>query len=50
LKVADIQKNLRGEAEESPMLEDVTRKWLVKTQEAGKDLACAVVICIVVAS
>jgi hypothetical protein len=33
------------EAEESPLLEAVTREWLVKTQQDGKDLACAVVIC-----
>jgi hypothetical protein len=33
------------EAEESPMLEAVTRKQLLKTQQAGKGLAGAVVIC-----
>jgi hypothetical protein len=33
------------EAEESPLLEAVTREQLVKTQQAGKDLVCAVVIC-----
>jgi hypothetical protein len=31
------------EAEESPLL--MTREHLVKTQQAGKDLACTVVIC-----
>jgi hypothetical protein len=35
----------REEAEESPMLEAVTGQRLVKTQQAGKYLACAVVIC-----
>jgi hypothetical protein len=33
------------EAEESPLLEAVTRKRLVKALQAGKDLARAVVIC-----
>jgi hypothetical protein len=33
------------EAEESPLLEAVTREGLVKTQQAGKGLASAVVIC-----
>jgi hypothetical protein len=33
------------EAEESPLLETIARKWLVKTQQAGKGLAVAVVIC-----
>jgi hypothetical protein len=33
------------EAEESPLLEAVAREQLVKTQQAGKDLRCAVVIC-----
>jgi hypothetical protein len=33
------------EAEESPLLEAVARERLIKTQRAGKDLACAVVIC-----
>jgi hypothetical protein len=37
--------DLRAEAEESPLLEAVTRERLVKTQQARKDLACAVVIC-----
>jgi hypothetical protein len=32
------------EVEESPLLEDVARERLVKTQEAGKDLASAAVI------
>jgi hypothetical protein len=33
------------EAEESPLLEAIARKWLVKTKQAGKGLVCAVVIC-----
>jgi hypothetical protein len=33
------------EAEESPLLEAVAREGLVKTQQAGKGLADAVVIC-----
>jgi hypothetical protein len=33
------------EIEESPLLEAVAREWLVKTQQAGKGLACAVVVC-----
>jgi hypothetical protein len=36
---------LKVEAEESPLIEAVTREQLMKTQQAGKDLACAVVIC-----
>jgi hypothetical protein len=32
------------EAEESPLLEAVARERLVKTQQAGKDLACAMAI------
>jgi hypothetical protein len=36
---------LEREAEESPLLETVTRERLVKTQKAGKGLASAVVIC-----
>jgi hypothetical protein len=28
------------EAEESPLLEAVVREWLVKTLQAGGDLAC----------
>jgi hypothetical protein len=35
---------LRAEAEESPLLETVTKERLVKTQQAGKGLAFAVVI------
>jgi hypothetical protein len=38
------REDLSSEAEESPLLEAVTRERLVKTQQAGKDLACAVVI------
>jgi hypothetical protein len=33
------------EAEASPLLEAITSKRLVKTQQAGKDLASAMVIC-----
>jgi hypothetical protein len=35
----------RAEAEESPLLEAVARERPVKTQQAGKDFAGAVVIC-----
>jgi hypothetical protein len=34
-----------AEAEESPLLEAVTRKRLVKTQQAGKGLVVVVVLC-----
>jgi hypothetical protein len=40
-----FRENFSAEAEESPLLEAVTREWLVKKQQTGKDLACAVVIC-----
>jgi hypothetical protein len=33
------------EAEDSPLLEAVARKQLVRTQQSGKGLACTVVIC-----
>jgi hypothetical protein len=33
------------EAEETPLLETVARERLVKTQQAGKGLACAVLNC-----
>jgi hypothetical protein len=33
------------EPEESPLLEDVARERLMKTQQAGKGLVDAVVIC-----
>jgi hypothetical protein len=33
------------EAEEFPLLDAVVREWLVKTQQAGKGLVGAVVIC-----
>jgi hypothetical protein len=33
------------EAEESPLLEVIARERLMKTQQSGKDLAGAVVIC-----
>jgi hypothetical protein len=36
---------MSSDAEESPLLETVTGKRLVKTLQAGKDLVCAVVIC-----
>jgi hypothetical protein len=35
---------LSAEAEEPSLLEAMIREWLVKTQQVGKDLACAVVI------
>jgi hypothetical protein len=38
-----FRENLRAEAEGCPLLEAVIRKQLVKTQQAGKDLACAVI-------
>jgi hypothetical protein len=34
-----------AEAEESPLLEAVTRKRLVKTLQSGEDLVFAAVIC-----
>jgi hypothetical protein len=40
-----FREDLIAEAEESPMLEAVTRERLVKTQQSGKGLAGAVVIC-----
>jgi hypothetical protein len=40
-----FRKHLSVEAEESPLLEAVVRERLVKTQQAGKGLAGAVVIC-----
>jgi hypothetical protein len=33
------------EAEECPLLEAIASERLVKTQQAGKGLVCAVVIC-----
>jgi hypothetical protein len=36
---------MSAEAEESQLLEAIARERLVKTQQAGKGLACAVVIC-----
>jgi hypothetical protein len=36
---------LSAEAEQSPLLEAITRERLVKTQHAGKSLAGIVVIC-----
>jgi hypothetical protein len=36
---------MSAEAEECPQLEAVTKKRLVKTLQAGKYLACALVIC-----
>jgi hypothetical protein len=33
------------EAEEAPLLETIAREWLMKTQQAGKGLVGAVVIC-----
>jgi hypothetical protein len=40
-----FREDFRAEAEESPLLEAVTRERLVKTQQAGESLACVVVIC-----
>jgi hypothetical protein len=39
------ERNWEREAEESTLLEVVTRERLVKTQQAGKSLAGSVVIC-----
>jgi hypothetical protein len=36
---------LSAEAKGSPLLEAITREWLVKIQQAEKYLACAVMIC-----
>jgi hypothetical protein len=47
-KVSSIRESVKkrdAETEESPLLEAVTRGRLVKTQQAGKGLARAVVIC-----
>jgi hypothetical protein len=41
-----FREDLSVEAEESPLLEAVTREQLVKRQQTGKDLVCAVVMCI----
>jgi hypothetical protein len=40
-----LDSNVHTEAEESPLLEAVAKECLVKTQQAGKGLAGAVVIC-----
>jgi hypothetical protein len=40
-----FRQDLSVEAEESPLLETVTSEGLVKTQQAGKVLGCAVMIC-----
>jgi hypothetical protein len=40
-----FREDLSADAEEYPLLEAVTRQRLVKTQQAGRDLACAVVTC-----
>jgi hypothetical protein len=40
-----LDSNVSTEAEESPLLEAVAREHLVKTQQTGKGLAGAVVIC-----
>jgi hypothetical protein len=39
-----FREELSTEAEEEPLLEAVNRKCLVKTLQAGKDIACAGVI------
>jgi hypothetical protein len=36
---------LSADAEEYPLLEAVTKERVMNTQQAGKDLTCAVVIC-----
>jgi hypothetical protein len=36
---------LVGAVEETALLEAVTKERLVKTQQAGRELACSVVIC-----
>jgi hypothetical protein len=33
--------SVSAEAEESPLLRAVTKQWLVKTMQAGEDLACS---------
>lgn len=38
------ERTLAHEAQESLLLESIARKQLVKTQQAGRDLRCAVVI------
>jgi hypothetical protein len=40
-----VKTTLAREAEESPLLKSVARERLVKTQQAEKGLASAVVIC-----
>jgi hypothetical protein len=40
-----FREDLSAKAEESVLLEAVMRERLVKTQQAGKDLVCAVLIC-----
>jgi hypothetical protein len=35
-----FREDLKAEAEKFPLLEAVTRERLLKTQKAGKDLAC----------
>jgi hypothetical protein len=40
-----LREDSSAEAEESPLLEAVDRERWVKAQQAGKDFACAVVIC-----
>jgi hypothetical protein len=44
-KEPPIREDLSVEAEGSPLIEAVTGKRLVNTQQAGKGLICAVVIC-----
>jgi hypothetical protein len=40
-----FREDLSVKAEKYPLLEAVSREELVKTQQAGKDVTCAVVIC-----
>jgi hypothetical protein len=44
LREPPFKVDLSPEAEESPLLEAVTRERLVKRQQVGKDLGCAVVL------
>jgi hypothetical protein len=40
-----FREDLSAKAEKYPLLEAVIRERLMKTQQAGKDLACAMAIC-----
>jgi hypothetical protein len=45
VREAPFREDLSAEAEESPLLEVITRERLVKTQQAGEGLRSAVLIC-----